>query len=267
MPSSGLCSAVAGLSRGAPYATKMSARHGVIDVSFDVRSDTPPGRDPDSHSTTLKRYHQLLWSKPLPDGRRLSLSETTPDVYLHHSSPEVGELFLGSDTIFTSHVGRLNHLYRQLPDSVNEDFLRRGFTIGGSIVFPGNRIGRRQTINQARGMHPLIQDRFDLTLECIRRHYAGESSPLGEAIGRHASFFELFGSFTGYVDFFHLQDLVNADGTIGFLHDFDDFRGPALPQDLPAYVRYREATLVFVTARNRRIAVSPEDMADASAPR
>lgn len=239
----------------------MSGDAGIIDVSFDVRSDTPPGKDPDSYSRTLKRYHQLLWSKALPDGRRLALSDTTPHAYLHHSSPEVGEFFLGSDTIFTSHVGRLNHLYRQLPDGVNEDFLRRGYTIGGSIVFPGNSIGRRQTINQARGMHPRIQDRFDLTLECIRRHYAGESSPLGETLGRYADFFGLFGSFTGYVDFFHLQDLVDADGTIVFLHAFDDFRGPMLPQDLDAYVRYREATLVFVAARNRRIAASLEDAA------
>ena len=244
----------------------MSGDHGRIDVSFDVRSDTPPGKDPDSHSKALKRYHQLLWSKPLPHGRSLSLSDTTPNAYLHHSSPEIGELYLGSDTIFTSHVGRLNHLYRQLPDSVNEAFLRRGYTIGGSIVFPGNSIGRRQTINQARGMHPRIQDRFDLTLECIRRHYAGESSPLGETIGRYADFFELFGSFTGYVNFFHLQDLVNADGTIAFLHDFDDFRGPALPQDLDAYVRYREATLVFVAARNRRITASVEDTVDGAVP-
>lgn len=244
----------------------MNTNQGGIDVSFDVRSDTPPGMDPDSHSRMLKRYHQVLWSKPLPDGRLLSLSDTTPNAYLHHSSPDVGELFLGSDTIFTSHRGRLNHLYRQLSDSVNEDFLRSGYTIGGSIVFPGNRVGGRQTINQARGMHPRIQDRFDLTLECIRRHYAGESSPLGETLGRYAGFFELFGSFTGYVDFFHLQDLVREDGTIGFIHDFDDFRGPALPQDLPAYVRYREETLVFVAARNRRIAASLEDSADGAVP-
>lgn len=36
-----------------------------IDTAFDFRTDTPPGRDPDSHSPTLRRYHQLLWSKPL----------------------------------------------------------------------------------------------------------------------------------------------------------------------------------------------------------
>jgi hypothetical protein len=61
----------------------------VIDTSFDFRSDTPPGKDPDSHSPTLRGYHRLLWSKALPGGRRFDLV-TTPGVYLHHQS-ELGE--------------------------------------------------------------------------------------------------------------------------------------------------------------------------------
>ena len=36
-----------------------------IDITFDFRSDTPAGEDPDARSPTLRRYHQLLWSKPL----------------------------------------------------------------------------------------------------------------------------------------------------------------------------------------------------------
>ena len=38
-----------------------------IDANFDMRSDAN-GRDPDESSKTLRRYHQLLWSKPLPNG-------------------------------------------------------------------------------------------------------------------------------------------------------------------------------------------------------
>lgn len=30
--------------------------------------------DPDSASKTLKQYHQLLWSKPLPNGQVMTLS-------------------------------------------------------------------------------------------------------------------------------------------------------------------------------------------------
>lgn len=36
-----------------------------IDTSSDVRTDTPFGKDPDSHSPTLRRYHKRLWTKPL----------------------------------------------------------------------------------------------------------------------------------------------------------------------------------------------------------
>ena len=68
----------------------------MIDTAFDFRSDTPPGLDPDTYSPTLRRYHQLLWSKPLPGGVPFVLDITTPR-YLHHLS-ELGEFWLSSDT-------------------------------------------------------------------------------------------------------------------------------------------------------------------------
>jgi hypothetical protein len=41
-----------------------------------------------------------------------------------------------------------------------------------------------------------IADRMDLTLECIRRHYAGEpGSPLSDVTTNYADFFKLFGTF------------------------------------------------------------------------
>ncbi len=43
--------------------------------------------------------------------------------------------------------------------------------------------------------------RFDLTLECIRRHYLDEPSPLSDTLAWYADFFGLFGDFAGYVDF------------------------------------------------------------------
>ena len=47
-------------------------------ITFDFRSDTPPGRDPDALSPTLRRYHQLLWSKPLPSGAPFELDGGPP---------------------------------------------------------------------------------------------------------------------------------------------------------------------------------------------
>lgn len=57
----------------------MTSQALLIDTTYDVRTDTPPGKDPDSHSPTLRRYHQLHWSKPLPDGTPYTLSAVAED--------------------------------------------------------------------------------------------------------------------------------------------------------------------------------------------
>jgi len=59
-----------------------------------------------------------------------------------------------------------------------------GYTMAGMMIFPSNRIGRKNTINGARGFHRLIKDRLDLTVECIRRQYCGEWSPLWLTLAR-----------------------------------------------------------------------------------
>ena len=93
------------------------------------------------------------------------------------------------------------------------------------MVFPANRVDGKMTINQRRvDVTTRIKDRFDLTVECIRRHYLEEPSPLSDTLARYADFFGLFGDFAGYVDFFHLQDLVNEDtSTVKFFMPFEDF--------------------------------------------
>ena len=95
----------------------------VIDTTFDFRSDTPPGKDPDACSPTLRRYHQLLWSKPLPHGAPFELDVTTPSVYLHHLS-ELGEFFLTSDTVIPTFTRWriMKHITEQIPEAENEAF-------------------------------------------------------------------------------------------------------------------------------------------------
>lgn len=227
-----------------------------IDVGFDFRSDTPPGEDPDAHSPTLRRYHRFLWSKPLPSGAAVELDTTTPRTYLNFRS-ELGEFGLSSDAVIPTFSRRdeLKQIFEQIPAAETEAFNRLGYTIGGMMVFPGYQVDRKMTINQARGCFGRIRDRFDLTLECIRRHYLGEKSPLGATIARYADFFGLFGDFAGYVDFFLLQDAVNeGDLTIKFSMAFAGFDGSPLPATLDAYIAYRQRSIEFIQARNRRIA-------------
>jgi hypothetical protein len=37
----------------------------VFDTSFDYKTDTPPGTDPDRKSPRLRADHELLWTKKL----------------------------------------------------------------------------------------------------------------------------------------------------------------------------------------------------------
>ena len=226
-----------------------------IDVTFDFRSDTPPGRDPDALSPTLHRYHQMLWSKPLPNGIVFDLQDHRPKGYLRHRS-EMGEFFLSSDSVIPS--GRkersLASTFARIPVAEQTAFLGVTYTIGGMMLFPGNVVDGRMTINGARGFHPRIKDRFDLTVECVRRHYQREWSPLSDTLTRYASFFDLFETFRGYIDFFFLQDIVTDDySAIRFHAPFADFDKSALPADLDAYLSYRTLATQFVEARNQRI--------------
>lgn len=236
-----------------------------IDTTFDLRSDTPPGKDPDTYSPTLRRYHQLLWSKPLPGGKALELDTGNPRRYLHHKS-DLGEFFLSSDTIIRTFRGhpRAASVISRIPDHDIEAFSREGYTIGGMMVFPGDRRPGSLTVNQARGFSHQIQDRFDLTLECIRRYYLDEASPLARTLTNYRDFFELFGDFREYVDFFLLQDLVAGDySAIRFFTPFGDFATPAIPQTVVEYEMYRANSLEFVRARNARIATLAASLARA----
>lgn len=228
----------------------------MIDTSFDVYSDTPAGKDPDQWSPTLRSFHARLWSKPLPDGHYFTLSSKTRGAYLHHNSNR-GEFFLSSDSI--GHTYRYSKpvagVIAQVPESELDEFFALASTIGAYIVFPARTVNRKPTINAARGMHPKIGDRFDLTLECIRLHYADRDSPLSEVLERYRTFFDLFGDFWGYVDFFLLQDLINKETRqIEFFLPHTNFNSRPYPADLDIYRIYRGAVTAFINARNKRIA-------------
>jgi len=228
-----------------------------IDITYDFRSDTPAGKDPDSFSPMLRKYHKLLWSKPLPSGKVFLLDDSIKGKYLYHQS-ELGEFHLSSDTAahtFSSWTS-MSDIISQIDKNEIETFRHLAYTIGGMVIFPSNRVNGKSTINGARGFHPLIKDRIDLTLECIRRFYQNETSPLSETLERYKSFFELFDNFQGYVEFFLFQDLVAKDFSgIQFFMPFDNFKPPVVPKTLNAYLSYKSSVINYITARNQRILV------------
>ena len=232
----------------------MSEQKLPIDVSFNFYSDSG-GKDPDSYSPTLKKYHKLLWSKPLPSGKIFTLTDTDSSSYLTYSSAQ-NEISLSSDSISNSYRDKkaLSSITRELSKEV-EEFRNIGSTIGGYILFPGKKIDGKMTINGARGFNQKIADRFDLTLECIRLHYAGAQNPLQEVLTQNSSFFKLFESFAGYVDFFLLQDLVSPNyESINFFTPIERiFESSPLPEGKEQYLQYMHGSTSFTAKRNERI--------------
>lgn len=225
----------------------------MIDVTFSVYSDTPPGKDPDRYSATLRRYHKQLWSKQLPGGAYFALNDHLPGLLTHRS--ELGDFTLSSDSIGHTYrrVKHLSHIVEQVSREETDQFFDLCSTIGGYILFPSKRVENKMTINGARGTNRKIGDRFDLTLECIRRMYLGRESPLQDTLGRYAEFFSLFRDFEGYFSFFLLQDLVEGQ-SVNFHLPFDNFQRSPFPQDLGEYMYYKENVSRFISSRNRRIA-------------
>ena len=229
-----------------------------IDITFNVYSDTPSGKDPDTYSPTLRSYHKFLWSKPLPNKIIFALNDKTPKL-LHHKS-DLGEFFLSSDAFGHTYGAGPNEymsmskIVDKAPPLVKKRFFEVCCTIGAFIIFPSKRIDGRQTINMARGTNHKIKDRFDLTLECIRRYYKNEDSPLSETLTRYSKFFNLFESFQGYVDFFLLQDLVTENyAEVKFWLPFNSFDNSPLPTSVDEYIFYSKNVTDLILARNQRM--------------
>lgn len=226
----------------------------IIDINFNVYSDAKGG-DPDSTSPTLRKYHKILWSKPLPNGKTFELYDNKNGIYLYHNS-ELGEFFFGSDAITHSYKNhkRKHWLTKQIPSDVDELF-DTGSIIGAYTIFPNNRIDGNHTINQARGVNSLIDDRFDLTLECIRLYYLEQKSPLYETLLRYKYFFDLFDNFPGYIHFFLLEDLIDENYNIKFYLPFDDFKTRPSFSNIGEYQIYKKRVMNFIKSRNKRIEI------------
>lgn len=238
-----------------------------IDVGFDFTADTPRfwdncwssdpilgtfNNDPDSASKMLQLYHKLLWSKRLPNGEFMNLSKGSGTSYLTWNN-----MRFGSDSITASFRYKNNRkMIKSVSEAVPnykgyiESYIRKTYTIGGSIIFPKHAGG----INQSRGINPYIKDRWDLTLECIRLYYEAKHSPLYEALNSDKAFFDLFVDFRGYVDYFFLQDCVSTDySAVKFWLGNGTFEKNPLPKTVDEYFYWMKNQLEFVSNRNKRI--------------
>ena len=240
-------------------------------MKFDFTTDTPGfwdgfwtdklginignGADPDAKSETLRTYHQLLWSKELPNGEYMNLKKGNVSQYLLWKDYRFGSDSITASFRHSQHRELLEKVEKYVQNYKNfvENYLRLTYTIGGMIIFPKHK----NSINQWRGCNQKIKDRWDLTLECIRRFYNNEKSPLYDVLKEDEQFFALFVDFKGYIDYFYLQDCVSEDyQSVHFWLGNGDFDDSPLPRTPEEYVRWIENELDFVQRRNERIHAS-----------
>ena len=226
----------------------------IDNIDFDFRQDSKCG-DPDTDSRKLYDTHKLLWSKELPNGKTFTL-EIKDDRYGRLLIKNNLCMNLSSDRMCPHFDGKYrNRSNGWLSELEREELKHKVRTIGGHIVFPAHK-KNGFTINQARGVSRIICDRFDLTLECIRRFYRNEESPLSKTLTNYKDFFDLFIDFKGYVDFFLLQDFIDQKEQIQFSLPFDNFKRLPFPETVDEYKQYKKQTIDLMNSRNKRISES-----------
>lgn len=241
----------------------------LIDVNFDFTTDSKGywddfwnrgdglgacGSNPDKDSPTLRIYHQLLWSKLLPNGETMELKKGK---WADYDYLTWKDMRFGSDAIivdFRYYNNRqiIDQVFEILDDykAYYENLIRKSYTIGGMIIFPKHP----SSMNQNKGTNRKVSDRWDLTLECIRRYYKGEDSPLYKTILRDKVFYDLFVDFKGYVDFFFLQDCVTTDySNVNLWCGDSSFTGSGLPKTVEEYFEFIKNEYAFLDKRNERI--------------
>jgi len=228
-----------------------------IDVNFDFKLDSN-GKDPDIFSEKLRDYQQKLYTRETIYGNKIEIQKGNDPKYdyLFIGKPDImrlagdcvinmNERYPGYQETHNKYLASASDYYRKL----YQEYIDKSYTIGGEIIFPK----RPYSINVMRGIH--LKDRFDLTLECVRRFYNNEPMPLRNTFEKDRKFFNLFGDFDGYVNFFFLDDLVK-DGKVQFFfgkYDDDVFNPAKFAWEKSEWEQLLENQIIFLQKRNERI--------------
>ena len=208
--------------------------------------------DVDKSCSQLYNYHEYIWNKQrkkflnipevhkiwngyayqlegMVNGKKVSLgSDSFISIYWHYEQMQsvIKEYIVQNKLKYTEIYNEIKELdngiktlryYDEIAKQKNQlklfvwRYLQKANTIGGFALFPRHLL---PTVNTARGGNLKISDRFDLTLECIRRHYEKDTgdNPLSEVLKADSIFFDdMFGSFKNYIDFFCLNPWIVED--------------------------------------------------------
>lgn len=214
--------------------------------------------DPDcgkNRSKLLQEHLCLLYGiKPLK-GLKCDIESYDGYNYLYLNE----EMRFGCDSIANVMTPHNESISKYLDSSELIRYYTIMNSIGGKIIFPKHK----KSINQYRGAQwkKYIGDRFDYTLECIRRYYKPSEKygwyPLKDVIDNDKDFFNKFKSFNEYVKFFFLDDLIDETENIKFFLgencDIDFNTTEAIPCDCEKWKLLYDKTIAFAKDRTKRI--------------
>lgn len=236
-----------------------------IDVDYNFINDIPGywdgyweeiggwGRshfDVDIHSKTLREYHRILWGRQLPNGTVFDLKNDSH--YLSFKGMHFGSDSISSSFRYKSYMSMFEQIKKAVPDyqGFYKNYLSQTNTIAGFVIFPKHP----GSMNQCRGTRVSISDRWDITLDCIRRFYLRENNPLSDVFENDRQFYEMFVDFKGYVDFFFLNDGVSDDySSVDKWAHWPSPGQSALPLTCEEYFQYIDRELDFIKKRRERI--------------
>lgn len=177
---------------------------------------------PDPDKSSLKEYEDF---KKLIDGWNGDLFTEEPyrlygsfELELKRHSDSSTKYRLGGDQMITGWLQnldgrslrlspRVKQLVKSTDPSLVNKFINARYAPGNFIFWPRHYA----SINTARAgiRGGGVEDRIDLTLECLRLWYEGKTPPcIGKAIERDSAYFKLFESFEFFVSFFALEPFV-----------------------------------------------------------
>lgn len=242
-----------------------------IDYSTACFADLTQGfpyADPDAKCEELREMHYRLYNRyALYINRPFSFEKKYPlsfseGRYFYLS--ENGSCRLGSDTMNSS------YLYYEALKNIKSEMEKCGrnaeaeiekyrkdiiYRPGNFIVFP-----KKDSINVERGRNGKIKDRFDLTLDCIKKQYEKEDNPLAYVLQKNWEyFFCRFRDFNEYVHFFMLEDYLDEKCNVMQFIDNEDH---ILPKNLGEYDEYIKRISSVIEKRTKRILKRLKENAD-----
>lgn len=118
--------------------------------------------DPGTRSKTLQKYHQLLWSKKLPNGENMELSIGSGSNYLTWKNFRFGSDFITASFRYEHYRNMIEEIKNAISNyqAFMENYPRKSYPMGGATIFPKWYGG----IIQSRGCNLFIKYCFNLIL-------------------------------------------------------------------------------------------------------